>query len=92
MTQEHPNETQDQPAQAPAIEQAPLPPANEPARRRSPARAARPIGTGVMASRTAADEPAAPREVIDQAANTARTTGHRFDLMRYLRLRRRDRT
>jgi hypothetical protein len=35
------------------------------------------------------DEPAAPREVVDAAAATARTTGHRFDLMRYLRLRRR---
>jgi len=35
------------------------------------------------------DEPAPTREVVEVAAVTARTTGHRFDLMRYLRLRRR---
>jgi hypothetical protein len=28
------------------------------------------------------------REAIERAASDARTTGHRFDLMRYLRLRR----
>lgn len=46
-------------------------------------------GFGVMSPRDRAlDQPAPPREVVEQAAATARTTGHRFDLMRYLRLRR----
>ena len=46
--------------------------------------------TGAMGPRVRRDdEPAPPREVVDAAAATARTTGHRFDLMRYLRLRRR---
>ncbi len=48
-------------------------------------------GTGAMGPRVRRgdDEPAPTRHVVDAAAATARTTGHRFDLMRYLRLRRR---
>ena len=46
--------------------------------------------TGAMGPRVRRDdEPAPTREVVEAAAVTARTTGHRFDLMRYLRLRRR---
>ena len=53
-------------------------------------RAIRARGVGAMGPRVRRDdEPAPAREVVDAAAATARTTGHRFDLMRYLRLRRR---
>lgn len=53
-------------------------------------RRVRSLGAGAMSPRqVGGDEPTPAREVIDSAANTARTTGHRFDLMRYLRLRRR---
>ncbi len=51
-----------------------------------PPRAA--IGSGVMAARSAHEETIAQRESLECAANDARATGHRFDLLRYLRLRR----
>lgn len=72
-----PTTSETTPPTAPAT--APMPP---------PARRVR--GTGAMGPRVRSDDgPAPPREVVDAAAAAARTTGHRFDLMRYLRLRRR---
>jgi hypothetical protein len=41
-----------------------------------------------MAARSTHEETTPQHEAIDRAAQTARTTGHRFDLLRYLRLRR----
>jgi hypothetical protein len=50
---------------------------------------ARPRGVGAMGPRMREpDDLAPPREAVDHAKHTARETGHRFDLMRYLRLRR----
>lgn len=49
-------------------------------------------GTGAMSQRANCmddDGPAPPCEAVDRAADAALTSGHRFDLMRYLRLRRR---
>jgi hypothetical protein len=45
-------------------------------------------GSGVMAARSALDESPPQREALDRAAHAARATGHRFDLLRYLRLKR----
>jgi hypothetical protein len=52
------------------------------------ATAALKVGSGVMAARSALDESPPQREALDRAAHAARTTGHRFDLLRYLRLKR----
>ena len=46
------------------------------------------VGSGVMAARSPLEETTPQRQAIDLAAQTARTTGHRFDLLHYLRLRR----
>lgn len=47
------------------------------------------VGVGAMGPRSGRDdEPAPPPEMMDEARNAARASGHRFDLMRYLRLRR----
>jgi hypothetical protein len=61
-------------------------------RERSPARSksrrVRTQGSGAMGLRLPDDLSAPQREALDRAASDARATGHRFDLMRYLRLRR----
>lgn len=46
-------------------------------------------GSGAMGPRLSDDLPGPQREAMQRAAADARATGHRFDLMRYLRLRRR---
>ena len=46
------------------------------------------VGSGVMAARSPLEETTPQRQAIDLAKQTARTTGHRFDLLHYLRLRR----
>jgi hypothetical protein len=51
-------------------------------------RAPRAVGSGAMGPRMPDDLSAPQREALDRAATDARVTGHRFDLMRYLRLRR----
>jgi hypothetical protein len=45
-------------------------------------------GSGAMGPRLPDDLPGPQREAMQRAAADARATGHRFDLMRYLRLRR----
>lgn len=46
-------------------------------------------GIGVMGQRVRdPDGSSSPHEVVDEARSAARSSGHRFDLMRYLRLRR----
>jgi hypothetical protein len=46
------------------------------------------LGSGVMGARSADEAPNAQREALEHAARDARSSGHRFDLLRYLRLRR----
>ena len=56
---------------------------------KQPRASRRTTGSGAMGPRMS-DESSTPlREELDRAATRAQTTGHRFDLMRYLRLRRR---
>lgn len=60
--------------------------AERPARNRI---ASRPRGVGAMGPRLGdPDEPAPQRQVVEEAKSAALVSGHRFDLMRYLRLRR----